>query len=189
MAMVASTVLYSMSSVSGWGPPLGKTCGEEGPSPASTRPDGKAASSERGGASFSSSEEADLPSSSSRCGGSRSSPASCSRDDDEENDDEDASIFSLGEESRFPEEAGPGSGVGGSCSVPGSIREDESRVSVSEVLADVSASWDSAFGSPQGGREEEAAQSGGGASPSLLTLRRFTGVAPSSSADRKTEKR
>lgn len=231
MAMVASTVLYSMSSMSGGGLVLGNTC-EEGvwppqasvPSPTSPRADGKAASSERGGAkpssfsSFTSSKEADtasplLPSCCSAsssspvatsCDGSCSSPctnaspASCSRDEDEENeeeDDEDASIFSsLGEESRFPEEAGVGSGEGGSCSVPGSIREDESRVSVSEVLVGVSASWWSDFDSPQDGRAEEeevdATQSGAAASlalsSSLLTLRRFTGVAPSSSADTHT---
>lgn len=57
MAMVASTVLYSMSSMSGGGPVLGNTCEEgawplqpSGPSPTNPRADGKAASSERGGA-------------------------------------------------------------------------------------------------------------------------------------------
>nr|XP_033479628.1 uncharacterized protein LOC117255128 [Epinephelus lanceolatus] len=233
MAMVASTVLYSMSSMSGWGPAFGNTCEEEvwplqpsGPSPNSPRADGKAASSERGGAelllvlepaSFSSFTSSDIasPLLPSRCSASSSSPAatcrsgsspctnpspaSCSKEEDEENEeeeDEDASIFSsFGEESRFPEEVGAGSGEGGSCSVPGSISEEESRVSVSEVLVGVSASWWSGFGSPQGGRAEEeeeeeeeveATQSGAAASTalssSLLTLRRFTGVAPSSSA-------
>lgn len=85
-----------------------------------------------------------------------------------------------------------GSGEGGSCSVPGSISDEESRVSVSEVLVGVSASCWSGFGSLQGGRVEEeveAALSWAPPSPALssspLTLRRFTGVAPSSSADNK----
>lgn len=237
MAMVASTVLYSMSSMSGGGVELGIACEEEawplqpsGSSPTSPEADGKAESSERGGAdmllvldpasfsSFTSSEGVTvtsplLPSCSSSSppaiacpNGSGSSPcakpslASCSREDEEENEEEeeeDASIFSsLGEESRCW--AGVGSGEGGSCSVPGSISEEESRVSVSEVLAGVSASWWSAFGSQQGGRDEaeeeevEATQSAADAaspalSSSLLTRRRFTGVAPSSSADTHTQ--
>lgn len=124
-----------------------------------------------------------------------SSVASCKREEEEQ--DEEESIFSsLGEESRFVEEAGTGSGEGGSCSVPGSIREDESRVSVSEVLVGVSASWWSGLGSLQDGtteeeqeeeeEEEEATQrEDEGSAPrssSLLTLRRLTGVTSSSSA-------
>ena len=55
MAIVASTVLYSMSSMSGGGLALGNTWGvwpvqPSDPSPTNPRADGKVASSERGGA-------------------------------------------------------------------------------------------------------------------------------------------
>lgn len=113
-------------------------------------------------------------------------------DEEEDNDDCGGSILSpLGEAL---------SGEGGSCSVPGSISE-ESRVSVSEGLAgdrggtSVGSALTSAAGASE--EEEEAAvvtvtdgqpegieelvPSPGWSSP-LLTRRRFTGVAPSSSA-------
>lgn len=208
MVMAASTVLYSMSNTSAGGPTPKSACGEgawplrySGPSPTVSREDEKAASSEWGGArllpalesafsSFTSSDSAAGGAPPSAPGGAsgsspcaKPSPASCNSEEEEEekDDDEDASIFSsFGDMSRFPE--GAGSGVGGSCSVPGSMSEDESRVSVSEVLVGVSASCWSGFTSLQGGREEE--QSGAGSptlSSSLLTRRRLTGVAPSSS--------
>lgn len=125
------------------------------------------------------------------------SPASCNREeeddeekDEEEEDEEEASIFSsLGEEPGFPEEVGAGSGDGGSCSVPGSISDEESRVSVSEVLVGVSASWWSDLDSTQVGSVDEegpATQSTAAIvslsrSSSLLNLRLLTGVASSSS--------
>lgn len=115
-------------------------------------------------------------------------------DDEEDDDDVDASIFSSLAEVL--------SGEGGSCSVPGSMR-DESRVSVSDVLLGVNASAGSAFCSEQetSAEEVEAGQTpltraalvvvllllhSAGRSPSPLTRRRFTGVAPSSSTERQT---
>lgn len=92
MAMVASTVLYSMSSMSGGGPTPANTWEgawppqPSGPSPASPRADGKVGSSESGGAvlepasfsSLASSEAADTASPlllpPSRCCSSSSSP-------------------------------------------------------------------------------------------------------------------
>lgn len=229
MAIVASTVLYSMSSMlckvifegEVWLPQ------QSDPSTTNPRADGKTVSSERGGvdlilvlgpasfSAFSSSEEIHvvslllsfnctstcfraLPAS---CCGSGSSPctnpsaASCSKEEEEkeeDDDEEEASIFSsFRVESRFSEVVGVGSGEGGSCSVPGSIRE-ESLVSVSEVLVGVNASW-SDFSSLQLGRaKEEAAtmQMEGSLTPSssLHTLRRFTGVTPSSLAATERQK-
>lgn len=109
-------------------------------------------------------------------------------EDDEEEDDEGSIFSSLGEAL---------SGEGGSCSVPGSM-SDESRVSVSEGLAGDRGgpSPGSAFISGPGANEEvegpavegpategmvELLVPSPGWSSPLLTRRRFTGVAPSSS--------
>lgn len=213
MVMAASTVLYSMSNMSAGGPILKNACGEgawpllySSPSPTVSREVEKGASSERGGArllpaleaafsSFTSSDwMAGATPPSTPDGASISSPwtkpspVSCNSEEEEEkdDDDEDASIFSsFGDMSKFPD--GAGSGVGGSCSVPGSMSEDESRVSVSEVLVGVNASCWSGFTSLHGGRDEEQSDAGSPTlSSSLLIRRRLTGVAPSSSTEANT---
>lgn len=214
MVMAASTVLYSMSNMSAGGPTLKNAC-EEGawpllysrPSPSVSREVENGVSSERGGArllpaleaafsSFTSSDWVAGATPPSTPDGASSpwtkpSPVSCNSEQEEEkdDDDEDASIFSsFGDMSKFPD--GVGSGVGGSCSVPGSMSEEESRVSVSEVLVGVNASCWSGFTSLHGGREEEQSDAGSPTlSSSLLIRRRLTGVAPSSSTEANTHAR